>query len=252
MLTLALPSNFVVGYVRVSKAEQGLGWSPTNQEAAIRRFAEEHHLTVAGIFADIGRSGATLRNRRGLRDLLLLVREGGIGAVIAWREDRLGRKMRENIAISREIHAAKAHIICLEPFVHDAGPQGASHETLLLRPLLQIQAQEEWETIRRRVLPGLKTAALNGRRGGHLPFCYRRLPEGSVVIEAVEADLIVRSFQAVIAGTPVSALVRLFAQEGRRRSGDRPLTFDLTGMLDHALNNYLRVPEIAENGEVLS
>jgi hypothetical protein len=31
-----------------------------------------------------------------------------------------------------------------------------------------------------------------------------------------------------------------------------PLQFDLTGMLDSALNNYHRVPEIAENGEILS
>jgi hypothetical protein len=30
------------------------------------------------------------------------------------------------------------------------------------------------------------------------------------------------------------------------------LQFDLTGMLDGALNNYHRVPEIAENGEILS
>jgi len=31
-----------------------------------------------------------------------------------------------------------------------------------------------------------------------------------------------------------------------------PLGFDLTGMLDHALNNYHRVPEVAEDGVVLS
>lgn len=30
-----------------------------------------------------------------------------------------------------------------------------------------------------------------------------------------------------------------------------PLDFDLTGMLDHALNNYQRVPEIGKDGEVL-
>ena len=237
MLPLSLPSNYIVGYVRVSKAEQGLGWSPSNQEAAIRRFAEQHHLTVAGIFADIGRSGATLRNRRGLRDLLLVVREGGIGAVIAWREDRLGRRMREGIALSREIHATKAHILCLEPFVHDSGPQGADHETLLLRPLLQIQAQEEWETIRRRVVPGLKTAAINGRRGGHLPFGYLRMPAGPIAISTADAAIVVRSFQAVVAGTPVSALVRNFAEEGLRRSGGRSLTFDL-------INGILRNPYV--------
>lgn len=31
----------------------------------------------------------------------------------------------------------------------------------------------------------------------------------------------------------------------------QPLTFDLTGMIDHALNNYLRVPEIGKDSEIL-
>lgn len=222
-----LPSSYIVGYVRVSKAEQGLGWSPANQESAIRRFADQHHLKVVGVFADIGRSGGSLRNRRGLLNVLQTVKQGGIGAVVAWREDRLGRRMRDGFAVSREVHAAGAHIITLEPFLHDPGPTHATSDSRLLRPLLQIQAQEELETIRRRVVPGLTAAARRGRRGGHIPFGYRRLDADTLIVHEVEAAIIRRCFTAVANGTSVSALVGILAAEGVRHEDGRSLTFDL-------------------------
>lgn len=226
-MSLLLPSVYIVGYVRVSKAEQGLGWSPANQEAAIRRFAEQQGLTVVGIYPDIGRSGGSLRNRRGLLSVLQTVKQGGIGAVVAWREDRLGRRMRDGFAVSREIHAAGTHIVTLEPFLHDPGPAAADSDSRLLRPLLQIQAQEELETIRRRVVPGLAAAARRGRRGGHAPFGYRRLDRDTLVIHEPEAAIIRRCFTAVATGTPVSALVRQLSLDGVRHDDGRPLSFDL-------------------------
>lgn len=222
-----LPSSYIVGYVRVSKAEQGLGWSPSNQEAAIRRFAEQNHFQVVGIFSDIGRSGGSLRNRRGLLNVLQTVKQGGIGAVVAWREDRLGRRMRDGFAVSREVHAAGTHIITLEPFLHDPGPTQATSDSRLLRPLLQIQAQEELETIRRRVVPGLTAAARRGRRGGHVPFGYRRLDIDTLIVHDAEAAIIRRCFTAVVGGASVSALVGVLAGEGVRHADGRPLTFDL-------------------------
>src|ERR1043165_1644472 len=142
-MPLVLPSTYIVGYVRVSKTEQGLGWSPANQEAAIRRFAEQNGLAVVGVYADIGRSGGSLRNRRGLLSVLQTVKQGGIGAVVAWREDRLGRRMRDGFAVSREIHDAGCHIVTLEPLLHDPGPEAVTPDSRLLRPLLQIQDHAE-------------------------------------------------------------------------------------------------------------
>lgn len=227
MPTLALPTNYIVGYVRVSKMEQGHGWSPTNQEAEIRRFAARHQLQVAGVFYDIGRSGSTLQNRLGLLDLLTMVQQGGIGAVVAWREDRLARRVRTVKALSHAIFKAKAHIITLVPFVHDQGPAHAQSEAALIRPLLQVQAEEEWHTTRRRVLPGVISAAQNGRRGGHIPFGYKRLADGTIIIDEVAATFVRQWFRAIVDGDNVTTLVRRCAERGERHVDGRPFTTDL-------------------------
>jgi DNA invertase Pin-like site-specific DNA recombinase len=180
----------------------------------IRRFAERHHLHVVDIFSDIGRSGGTVKNRLGLRDLLLLVQERGIGAVIAWREDRYARRVRLVKAISSTFFAAGTHIITLEPFVHDSGLAGASTEAALLRPLMQIQAEEELQTIRRRIIPGITTAAHHGRRGGHIPYGYKKLSDGSICIDEDAAPTVRHCFQAVLDGVTVSSLVGQLAQQG--------------------------------------
>ena len=63
-------------YLRMSTEHQQ--YSPENQSTAIARYAEEHRFTVIRTYYDPAKSGLFLKNRRGLRDLLQDVTDGGI------------------------------------------------------------------------------------------------------------------------------------------------------------------------------
>ena len=222
-----LPYPSIVGYVRVSTTEQRDGWSLGNQTEAIRSFAADHGLRVIAICSDPGKSGGSLRGRHGLARALTLIKHGGIGALVAWREDRLGRRVVYSHALSHEVFTAGSEIITLNPFCRDRGPAGGSSaESEILRPILAIQAEDELESIRRRVKPGLKQAAINGHRGGRIPLGYRRLDKRQVVIDEAMAAVIRRCFAALQAGETVSALVRALARDGIARPDGKPITFD--------------------------
>ena len=55
-------------YVRMSTEHQQ--YSIDNQSEAIKRYAEEHRMKVVRTYTDAGRSGLTVANRPGLRQLI--------------------------------------------------------------------------------------------------------------------------------------------------------------------------------------
>ena len=221
-----LPAPSIVGYIRVSTAEQREGWSLANQRQAITDFASQHGLRLVAVCEDAGRSGGSLQGRHGLGRAIDLIRQGGIGALVAWREDRLGRRVVYSHAVSRLVHSHGTEIITLNPFCRDRGPVGGGTGSDLVRPLMAIHAEEELDSIRRRVRPGLKQAAINGCRGGRAPLGYVRVAKGQVAVDEPMAAVMRRCFDAVRDGTPVSALVRTLASEDVLRPDGKSITFD--------------------------
>ena len=91
-------------YLRVSTKEQasndeaGEGYSiPAQREARLRHIAERAW-NLAGEFTDAGESARTA-DRPMLKALLRRVAEGGIGAVVVHKIDRLARSMEDHVAI---------------------------------------------------------------------------------------------------------------------------------------------------------
>ena len=70
---LAVPIR-AVAYVRMSREHQQ--YSPANQMAAIRQYADIHGMTILRIYSDEGISGLTLKQRAGLQRLLSDVASG--------------------------------------------------------------------------------------------------------------------------------------------------------------------------------
>ena len=75
-------------YLRMSTEHQQ--YSPENQSTAIRRYAEGHGFTVIRTYYDPAKSGLSLKNRCGLRDLLQDVTGGNTdykadGKAKAWQ-----------------------------------------------------------------------------------------------------------------------------------------------------------------------
>src|SRR6266511_1652121 len=99
-------------YLRVSTKEQaakdesGEGYSiPAQREACLRLIAERGW-SLAGEFTDAGESARTA-DRPMLKALLRRVAEGGIGAVVVHKIDRLASSMEHQAAIRAPLpHAA--------------------------------------------------------------------------------------------------------------------------------------------------
>jgi site-specific DNA recombinase len=103
-------------YLRVSTKEQvardeaGEGYSiPAQREACLRHIAERGW-NVAGEFTDAGESARTA-DRPMLKSLLRRVADGGIGAVVVHKIDRLARSMEDHVAIRAALRRAGVQLV---------------------------------------------------------------------------------------------------------------------------------------------
>ncbi len=103
-------------YLRVSTKEQaakdesGEGYSiPAQREACLRHIAE-CGWSLAGEFTDAGESARTA-DRPMLKAMLRRVAEGGVGAVVVHKIDRLARSMEDHVAIRAALRHAGVQLI---------------------------------------------------------------------------------------------------------------------------------------------
>jgi site-specific DNA recombinase len=103
-------------YLRVSTKEQasndeaGEGYSiPAQREACLRHIAERGW-NLTDEFTDAGESARTA-DRPMLRAMLRRVAEGGIGAVVVHKIDRLARSMEDHVAIRAALRHAGVQLV---------------------------------------------------------------------------------------------------------------------------------------------
>jgi DNA invertase Pin-like site-specific DNA recombinase len=111
-------------YLRVSTKEQasndeaGEGYSiPAQREACLRQIAERGW-SLAGEFTDAGESARTA-DRPMLKALLRRVAEGGIGAVVVHKIDRLARSMEDHVAIRAALRHAGVQLVSVTENIED-------------------------------------------------------------------------------------------------------------------------------------
>ena len=235
---MASPSTFphptAVGYCRVSTTEQAdHGWSIDQQEEGIRAWAASQELDLVAVFRDSGRSGTALTRRPGLRALVELVAQRGIGVVVAKAQDRLSRAVDHFHALKKFLHRNGTDLWTLDGAVHLRVPSDTNQEDAasanLMSGLASILAEQEIDTLRSRILPNIEMAVRSGRRGGRVPLGYRREPDGRIAVDPHDAALLNRCVTAILAGTGISTLVHQLAAEGVRDHAGHDLTSDRIG-----------------------
>lgn len=84
-------------YIRVSTAEQQIhGKSLQAQKECLERYAADHSMTVAGVYADEGKTARKeLKKRKAIHSLLNDVKAGKIDVILFWRLDRWFRNMSD-------------------------------------------------------------------------------------------------------------------------------------------------------------
>lgn len=84
-------------YIRVSTAEQMMhGKSLQAQQEYLERYSREHHMTIAGVYADEGKTARKeLKKRKAIHALLEDVKAGKIDVILFWRLDRWFRNLSD-------------------------------------------------------------------------------------------------------------------------------------------------------------
>jgi DNA invertase Pin-like site-specific DNA recombinase len=108
-------SGHVVGYVRVSTAEQsesGLGLAA--QRHAIEAECERRGWTLVDVFEDSGVSGKSIGGRAGLAAALEAVRSEQAEAVVVAKLDRLSRSLADFAALMATAKAERWNLVALD------------------------------------------------------------------------------------------------------------------------------------------
>lgn len=160
-------------YVRMSTDHQQ--YSLANQSAAIALYAAAHDLGIIRSFVDEGRTGVTIKRRRGLQDLLDIVESGtaDFTVVIVYDVSRWGRFPDADESAHYEFVCKRAGIsvrYCAEQFENDNSPTSN-----LLKALKRTMASEYSRELSVKVSAGQRRLASMGFwQGGNAPFGMMR------------------------------------------------------------------------------
>lgn len=235
-----------VAYVRMSTEPQT--FSPENQLAFIRRFAEEHGFEVLRVYEDAGRSGLTLEGRDSLRRLLSEV-EGGradFEAILVYDVSRWGRFQDADEGAYHEHVCRRAGITvhyCAEQFDND-GSIGST----LLKTVKRLMAGEYSRDLSVKVFAGQCRLIEKGfRQGGMAGYGLRRLmvdehgaaktelrlgerkslqTDRVILVPGPEAEVatVRRIYALFLSGEPERAIADRLNGEGGRTDLGRPWT----------------------------
>ncbi|MDP9480297.1 MAG: recombinase family protein, partial [Actinomycetota bacterium] len=211
----------VLLYTRVSTAEQASkGFSLSQQEDALRKFASSEGYEILQVVSDPGESGATL-SRPGLDRLRALVEGGGVAAVLVQDRDRLAREPAY-LYILREEFAQRGTKICA---MNADGDDGTPEGEFSVAIIDQIAKYERAKT-RERTSRGRRQRAKDGRVvfGGNRPN-YGFRPDDSratYVVDEEEMKVVRRIFRHVAEGGSLHGLRRALDREGVPTPGGGP------------------------------
>jgi DNA invertase Pin-like site-specific DNA recombinase len=161
-------------YVRASTEHQQ--YSIENQSLAIESYATAHNMQVVQTYSDEGKSGLTLRSRKGLRKLLEDVENGGtrFSIILVYDVSRWGRfqDVDESAYYEYRCKRAKMEIhYCAEQFANDGSISSA-----LLKTLKRTMAGEFSRELSAKVFAGKCRLVERGfRQGGRAGYGLRRL-----------------------------------------------------------------------------
>lgn len=163
-----------VQYLRMSTEHQQ--YSTENQAHVIAQYAAVHRMEIIRSYVDAGKSGLTLRQRHGLRELLENVESGSADftAILVYDVSRWGRFLDVDESAYYEYRCKQAKIdvhYCAELFTNDG-----SISSTILKTLKRAMAGEYSRELSAKVFAGKsRLAELGFRQGGTAGFGLRRM-----------------------------------------------------------------------------
>lgn len=203
----------VLGYARVSSAEQALGTSLADQQDVIRRFAESKGADVTRFYVEAESAiHEKIEKRDQMRALLADVRRGDL--ILCDKLDRWSRDPEFTYGSVRKILAAGASFYAVGDACDPSTPEG---DTMLgFRVLF---AREEHKRIKQRMVGTRNLLQSKGYYAvGVAPLGYRRNEEAKdrlqrnvLIVVPEEAELVRRIFREYVGGKSMTRLAEEYS-----------------------------------------
>lgn len=192
-------------YVRLSEVRPGEeAVSLDTQEQDARALAKRKGWKVAEVYRDAGRSAwSDTRERPEFDRMLSDLDAGKIGGVVAWKQDRLGRRVAEVAALLDRARQLGAVVATVTDGLDTTTPSGR-----MAAQVVAAAAELESANTSTRVRRAMQARAERGdAHGGPRPYGYRR-ERGTLVVEPAEAAIIAELAGRVLAGETVGTILR--------------------------------------------
>ena len=203
-------------YVRVSMEEQAEGHSLEEQERRCRDFIakEKPHWTLTKVLAET-HSGKTDRRPK-FKELLRLIDDGQIDAVVCHHLDRFSRKLHDVLVYFKQFEEQNVVLAFADDRFDFTTPNG-----MLEFHILAVFADWYLQNLAREVSKGKLGRVLKGEHNNQLPFGYLKTPDGKLAIVPDEGAALREAFEGYAAGQLTDRqIAELFnARQLRTRGG---------------------------------
>lgn len=200
----------VIGYVRVSSADQAEGGHSLGaQEAKLRQYAELYDLNLVEVVVDAGVSAKTL-DRPGLQTVLAALNEGRAEGVLIAKLDRISRNVRDMAALIEGYFSGKFSLLS----VGDHIDTGTAAGRLVVNVLMSVAAWER-ESTGERTSAALRHLIANGGHVGGVRL-GSRVENGKLVANPEEAPTLARIRELRAEGRTYRDMAEVLTAEGFR------------------------------------
>jgi DNA invertase Pin-like site-specific DNA recombinase len=168
----------VIGYVRVSTAQQALeGLSLPAQRERIEAWAKAGSHALVAMADDAGISGKSVANRPGLQRALGFLRAGMADTLVVVRLDRLSRSLADFTQLLRTAEREGWHIVSLSEDLNTSTPSGR-----LVTNILAALCEHERDLISARTTEAMAQMRQQNLRRGSVPYGYALAPDGKTLV----------------------------------------------------------------------
>lgn len=183
-------------YLRVSTEEQVDNFSLDTQEDICQKEAIKRGIEIVKVFREEGKSAKTISGRPVLIEMLEYCRRNKkkIGAVIAYRVDRISRQTQDYLAIRKKLSECGINLISATE------PTGNSPTEKLVETILAGFAQLDNDVRSERTKNGMRARFLSGLPNGKVPVGYL-VSDGYAIKDPERWDLVQKAWELMATGT---------------------------------------------------